>query len=288
MPLDVSKYLEVKKKRNLKGAVMSLFGTICGLFIKNACEEYLKKEEIDLQDLNKSKKKLRKKLRNFLASGWWTLICLFLMPIGFVLGCSLILVSSFFISLLFNEVVQVPACTVLVITFLAFSFFSLKKAYKAIDKKCDFIFSRTRKICDRKIKIKEAMEKKKYEEEQEKQRTVQKSSYTNTSTTNNDNANKDTEALIGCLIWTGLIIYICWLNNFHYFKTAQPNKLIVHDKLIDRFRTIEITEIKNINLLWRLAWRFKYIESDIPCSLIRIDKYKQEADFIRFKSCNAK
>ena len=77
---------------------------------------------------------------------------------------------------------------------------------------------------------------------------------------------------------------------YTYYASNIQNGIIIKDRVKDEYKMVQIFPIMldSPNKNWRFLGRFKYINKSLkPCYAIRIDKYKQEAEYVQIKGCSA-
>lgn len=117
---------------------------------------------------------------------------------------------------------------------------------------------------------------------------------------NTENKEKDTEIntkydlIISASFYFIVIGFI--LFNFYsslrytYYASDIQDSIIIKDRVKDEYKMVRVFPIilDSPNKNWRFLGRFKYINKSLkPCHAIRIDKYKQEAEYVQIKSCSA-
>lgn len=116
--------------------------------------------------------------------------------------------------------------------------------------------------------------------------------------TNNKEENSEIntlfDSIVGflfCIIIIGFILFNFYSSlRYTYYASDIQDSIVVKDRAKDEYSMIPIFPIMldSPSKNWRFVGRFKYLNKSLkPCYAIRIDKYKQEAEYIQINGCSA-
>lgn len=120
---------------------------------------------------------------------------------------------------------------------------------------------------------------------------------------NFDNTNNKEENVEINTLFDSIVVFLFWFIvigfisfNFYsslrytYYASDIQNSIIIKDRVKDEYSMIPIFPIMldSPSKNWRFVGRFKYLNKSLkPCYVIRIDKYKQEAEYVQIKGCSS-